>query len=121
MKSFTYGAFAAGVVAFAALHPWTLFAAPVRPAVAAAAPSGDSCDPKAHERVDAAVHAIPEDGSPALGPQTAPVTIVEFTDYECPYCLRADQTLAQLRQKYGSRIRWVVKQMPLPMHHRAQK
>src|SRR5208283_1478632 len=63
---------------------------------------------------------VPVDGLPSIGDARAPVTIVAFTDYQCPYCSRAEATLAQLRQAYGSDVRLVVAEAPLPMHERAR-
>lgn len=59
--------------------------------------------------------------SPIEGPATAPVTIVEFSDFECPYCAQLAQTLKRIRVKYSGRIRFAYRHMPLPMHPNAQK
>ncbi|MBI4704737.1 MAG: thioredoxin domain-containing protein [Deltaproteobacteria bacterium] len=57
---------------------------------------------------------------PVWGSRTAPVTIVEFTDYQCPYCSRADGTVKQIRDKYGpEKVRVVLKHNPLPFHQQA--
>jgi len=48
------------------------------------------------------------------------VTIVLFTDYQCPYCARLSGTLSKLRDEYGSRLRVVVRNLPLPMHDNAR-
>jgi protein-disulfide isomerase len=50
---------------------------------------------------------------PSYGDAKAAVTIVEFSDFQCPYCLRAMPTLKQVQQKYGSRVRVVWKDFPL--------
>jgi protein-disulfide isomerase len=61
------------------------------------------------------------DNGPARGPATAPVTIVEFSDFQCPYCGRLVPTLEQVKAKYGDKIRIVFRQFPLPMHPNAEK
>jgi protein-disulfide isomerase len=58
---------------------------------------------------------------PATGPATAPVTIVEFSDFQCPFCSRLTPTLDQVKKKYGDKVRIVFRQFPLPMHQNAQK
>lgn len=55
------------------------------------------------------------------GPKNAPVTLVEFADYECPYCQRVKPDLQKLQTEYGDKVAIVYKDFPLPMHHRAQK
>ncbi|MBI2392114.1 MAG: thioredoxin domain-containing protein, partial [Deltaproteobacteria bacterium] len=56
---------------------------------------------------------------PALGPKTAPVTLVIFSDYQCPFCSRVEPTLKQLREQYGDKIRVVWKDLPLDFHKNA--
>ena len=53
----------------------------------------------------------------ALGPMDAPVTIVEFSDYECPYCQRAEPTIQQVLKQYEGKIRFVYKHFPLESIH----
>lgn len=55
------------------------------------------------------------------GPKTAPVTLVEFADYECPYCQKITPELQKLEKEYYGRVAVVYKDFPLPMHHSAQK
>ena len=60
-------------------------------------------------------------GAPALGPRNAPVTVVEFSDYECPACRANHQVVKQVRAKYGDKLRWVYKEYPLHVHPLAFK
>jgi len=60
---------------------------------------------------------ITED-DPFLGSEDAPVTIIEFSDYECPYCQRYHaQTFDQIMATYGDQIRYVFKDLPLTSIH----
>jgi protein-disulfide isomerase len=67
-----------------------------------------------------ATYRVPIDGLPSLGNPHALVTLVEFTDYQCPYCRRADATVQKLRALYGDDLRVVIAERPLPMHERAR-
>ncbi|MFL6196533.1 MAG: thioredoxin domain-containing protein [Thermoanaerobaculia bacterium] len=58
---------------------------------------------------------------PAHGPETAPITIVEFSDFQCPYCARLIPTLEEVKKKYGDKVRIVFRQYPLAFHQFAQK
>lgn len=58
---------------------------------------------------------------PSFGPKDAKVTIVEFSDFQCPYCTRAAQATAELKKKYGDKVRFVFRQFPLSFHPNAQK
>jgi len=58
--------------------------------------------------------------SPSDGPDDAPVTIVEFTDFQCPYCARVQPTLAEIKARYGAQVRFVYKAYPLATHKRAR-
>lgn len=62
---------------------------------------------------------VPVGSSPVRGPADALVTIVEFTDYQCPYCKRAHATMAEVLRRYAGRVRLVRKHNPLPFHDRA--
>lgn len=60
-------------------------------------------------------------GDPIKGPADAQVTIVEFSDFQCPYCIRASATIEQVMNSYGDKVRLVFKNYPLPNHQFAQK
>jgi protein-disulfide isomerase len=57
----------------------------------------------------------------AQGAKNPPVTLVEFADYECPYCQKITPELQKLEKEYGDRLAVVYKDFPLPMHHTSQK
>lgn len=59
-------------------------------------------------------------GAPEFGPADAKVTVVEFSDFECPYCSRAANVLTELKKKYGDKVRFVFRQFPLSFHKNAQ-
>ncbi|MCA9527340.1 MAG: thioredoxin domain-containing protein [Myxococcales bacterium] len=56
---------------------------------------------------------------PASGPEKAPITLIEFADYECGYCARATETVKAVRAKYGDKIRFVFRDFPLEFHKNA--
>ncbi|HEY3585945.1 MAG TPA: thioredoxin domain-containing protein [Myxococcaceae bacterium] len=58
---------------------------------------------------------------PARGPKDAPVTIVEFSDFECPYCGAAHDTVDQVMNTYAGKVRLVYRQFPLNFHPHAAK
>lgn len=58
---------------------------------------------------------------PSKGPATAPITIVEFSDFECPYCSKAEDTVKQVMKAYDGKVRLVYRDFPLPFHPHAEK
>ena len=61
------------------------------------------------------------DDDPSQGPADAPVTIVEFSDFQCPYCSRAESTVKQVLEKYKGKVRFVYRDFPLSFHPFAAK
>jgi protein-disulfide isomerase len=59
------------------------------------------------------------DKAPSRGPVDAPVTIVEFSDFECPYSAQSARNLRRLAELYPTQVRWVSKQFPLKFHKKA--
>ena len=57
---------------------------------------------------------------PSFGPADAKVTVVEFSDFQCPYCSRAATAVDEIKKKYGDRVHFVFRQFPLPMHENAR-
>ena len=58
-------------------------------------------------------------GDPMRGPSTAKVTIVEFSDFQCPFCAAATLEVAKIQKKYPTQVRVVFKQFPLDIHSQA--
>lgn len=61
-----------------------------------------------------------ESDAVVTGPASAPVTITEFSDFQCPYCGTSQQLLDEVEEKYGEKIRIVFKQLPLDIHPQAR-
>ena len=78
-------------------------------------PLADSGDREEPDRV----HAVPVGDSPVRGPADALVTMVVFSEYQCPFCKRAEQTVEQLVARYPKDLRIVFKHHPLPFHQHA--
>jgi protein-disulfide isomerase len=82
------------------------------PAAPAAAPQPGRPDPNT-------VYSMPVGKSAVKGPADAWVTVVEVSDFQCPFCKRVGPTLAEVQEKYGDDVRFVFKQNPLSFHQRA--
>jgi protein-disulfide isomerase len=96
---------------YQALVAENLKAAPA-PAPAAPAPALAAGQAEAPAKIDIG-------NAPSLGPKNAPITMVEWSDFQCPYCGRAQPTLQQLRAQYGDKLRLVWKNQPLGLHENA--
>jgi protein-disulfide isomerase len=59
-------------------------------------------------------------GRPTRGPANAPIEIIEFSDFQCPYCLRAHPTVTEVLKTYGDKVRLVYRHYPLPNHPNAR-
>jgi len=62
---------------------------------------------------------IPAGWPGVKGPENAPVTLIEFSDFQCPFCKRAEPTVKQLLDQYGDKIRFAYLDYPLSFHPRA--
>jgi protein-disulfide isomerase len=67
------------------------------------------------------VQNISADDDPSRGPATAPVTIIEFTDFQCPACAAMHPVLEEVLKSYGDKVRLVVRDFPLDRHDNARK
>lgn len=78
-------------------------------------------------RIPVAIHLEPPrlqgaiSGGQGIGPSDASVSIVEFSDFQCPYCANLTANLRRLRAEYSSKLRVTFKQLPLPIHPQAVK
>jgi protein-disulfide isomerase len=79
---------------------------------AAPAGGGDDEDSKKVYKVDAG-------NAPSVGPKNAPVQIVEFSDFQCPFCSRVVPTVKQIEEKYKGKVRVAFRHYPLPFHDKA--
>ncbi len=70
---------------------------------------------------DLPVQMITVDDDPVRGDANAPVTIVEFTDFQCPTCASMQPILEEILKSYGNKVRLVVRDFPLPRHANALK
>ncbi len=87
----------------------------MRPQVAnAPAPSAQPARPDPSRR-----YSLNTQGAPARGNAKAKLAIVEFSDFQCPFCQRVGPTLDQIEREYGDKVRIVFKHLPLGMHPNA--
>lgn len=75
----------------------------------------------AEAEAEPAAQAVSTEGAPRLGPDDAPVTVIEFSDYFCPACRQAHETVKQARAAFEGRVQWVYKDLPLPIHEGARE
>jgi protein-disulfide isomerase len=63
---------------------------------------------------------IRTDGAPVLGPANARITIVEFSDFQCPYCAQAVKKVDAVMKAYPTQVKLIFKQFPLDQHSQAE-
>ena len=98
----------------------TVAADPAAAAANAAAqqPSGDIAEVPVTPQPQYTRYDIPTEGYPSLGPDDAPITIVEFSDFQCPFCRRFhSETYQALLDAYPGQIRFVYRNLPLTSIH----
>ncbi|MFO0735316.1 MAG: thioredoxin domain-containing protein [Labilithrix sp.] len=66
------------------------------------------------------VHKIPVGKAPSRGNPNAQITIIEFADYQCPYCKASEKVMEQIKTTYGDKVRFVWRDFPLSFHPRAE-
>lgn len=64
---------------------------------------------------------VSADDDPIKGDKNAKVTIIEFSDFECPFCEKAEPTLKKIMDKYAGKVKLVYRDFPLTFHKSAQK
>jgi protein-disulfide isomerase len=82
--------------------------------------SAPAAAPAAAGAGDETVHKVIAGSAPARGPKNAPVTVVLFSDFQCPFCKRVEPTIEQLEKEYPGKIRVVWKDFPLEFHPNAK-
>jgi protein-disulfide isomerase len=96
------------------------------PSVAAALDEDHACaEPGCNGRdeppaVGSAVETVPTAGDPSRGPTSAAFTLIVFSDYQCPFCKRAEPIIRSFEQAHMGDVRVVFKNKPLPMHENAR-
>jgi protein-disulfide isomerase len=86
-------------------------ARPAAPRPAAPARAGRP-DPNKH-------YSVNTKGSPSMGAKNAKLAVVEFSDFQCPFCSRVTPTMEQIVKEYGDQVEVVFKHLPLAMHSKA--
>lgn len=93
--------------------------------LAANTPSADTAQaPQAAPTEDLSPKKVSIDDDPVMGDKNAKVTLIDFTDYECPFCKRYfDDTFAQIKKEYidTGKVKYVVRDLPLSFHQNAPK
>lgn len=79
----------------------------------------DAIEAKGKKKPDTTVYDIQIGKSPVLGPENAAVTIVEFVDFQCPYCAREWPKIKKMMAKYPKDVKLVFKHFPLSFHKKA--
>lgn len=86
-----------------------------------AAPADAKARPRPGRPDPSATYKVPVGEAHTKGPEDAKVTIVEWSDFQCPFCSRVNPTLAQVREEYPEKVKIVFRQFPLSIHPNAWK
>jgi protein-disulfide isomerase len=104
--------------------PQAAKAAPAKAAPAAEKPHGEGecgCNGEPEPAPEsAAIEKVGLGAAPLRGREGAPVTIVVFADFECPFCAKAEGTLRAIEQRYPGQVRIALRNHPLPFHANAK-
>ena len=87
---------------------------------AGTAPTPKAPDAEAGPEDDQTVYKIDVGKSPSRGPKNAPITVVVFSDFQCPFCSRVEPSIERLEKEYPGKIRVVWKDFPLGFHQNAR-
>jgi protein-disulfide isomerase len=88
-------------------------------ALAAAIGSKFAQGPQQDTRLLSDPVSIPTAGAPVIGPSNAPLTLIEFSDFQCPYCIKAVPQLHALLKAYPTQVKLIFKEYPLEIHSQA--
>lgn len=111
-------AFAVGILLGYVIWGRNAAAVPAVAAEPAAQPSGPVAEAPITPQTQYTRYDIPIEGYPSLGPDDAPITIVEFSDFQCPFCRRFhEETYDALLKEYPGQIRFVYRNLPLTSIH----
>jgi protein-disulfide isomerase len=86
----------------------------------AAAPAGGGGEAEKGPEQDDKTYPVAAGTSHAKGPKNAPLQVVIFSDFQCPFCSRVEPTLTQMEKEYGGKVHMVWKNYPLPFHNNAE-
>jgi protein-disulfide isomerase len=84
-----------------------------------AAPAAAAGAPEAGPEADKTIFKVEAGDAPAKGPKDAPLQVIVFSDFQCPFCKRVEPTLTQMEKEYQGKVRMVWKNYPLPFHQNA--
>jgi protein-disulfide isomerase len=86
----------------------------------AAAPAGGGGEAEKGPDQDKTVFKVEAGSSHSKGDKNAPLQVVIFSDFQCPFCTRVEPTLKQMEKEYGKKVRFTWKNYPLPFHNNAE-